>query len=144
MRYYAIGNPPRQLLGGQILRFTHSCPALNSHYRAYLIQYILAPAQNPELSFSAKRTLLIPSSGQVSSSSWPADSGRNITRDMGVQIHLDERFAKKADDSPPATTPAAAPEELTGISKSIAEVGTRPSAIRKHMELTPRISRPAG
>jgi len=69
MRDHAIGNPPRQLLGGQIFRFTHSCSALNPHYRACLIQYILAPAQNPELSFSAQRTLLIPSSGQVSSSS---------------------------------------------------------------------------
>jgi uncharacterized protein (DUF58 family) len=50
-------------------------------------------------------------------------------------FHLDPRFAQKPDDSA-ATTPAAAPEELTGISKVISEVGTRPSAIRKHIELT--------
>jgi hypothetical protein len=51
-------------------------------------------------------------------------------------FHLDERFAKKPDDSPAASTPAAAPEELTGISKVIAEVGTRSSAIRRQLELT--------
>ena len=51
-------------------------------------------------------------------------------------FHLDQRFAKKADETPVAATPAAAPQELTGISKVISEVGTRPSAIRRHMELT--------
>jgi hypothetical protein len=51
-------------------------------------------------------------------------------------FHLDERFAKKPDDSAAASTPAAAPEELTGISKVISEVGTRSSAIRRQLELT--------
>jgi hypothetical protein len=51
-------------------------------------------------------------------------------------FHLDPRFAQKPDETTTTQTPAAAPEELTGISKVISEVGTRPSAIRKHIELT--------
>jgi hypothetical protein len=49
-------------------------------------------------------------------------------------FHLDPRFATKADETAPPVKPAAEPEPLTGLSKVINEVGTRPSAIRKALE----------
>jgi hypothetical protein len=50
-------------------------------------------------------------------------------------FHVDERFVGK-EAAPVAPQPETKQEELTGIGASIAQVGTRPSAIRRHMELT--------
>lgn len=53
-------------------------------------------------------------------------------------FHLDERFAAE-DKNDPTQTPAAPPappEKLDGISNAIAQVGTRPTAIRNFMEMT--------
>ena len=49
-------------------------------------------------------------------------------------FHLDERFVTK--EEPGVTPPAPKQEELTGIAASIAQVGTRGTAIRRHLELT--------
>ena len=52
-------------------------------------------------------------------------------------FHLDERFVgKESTPAPQTAQPEAQQETPTGISASIAQVGTRPSAIRRHMELT--------
>lgn len=49
-------------------------------------------------------------------------------------FHIDERFVTKESAAVPPSE--VKPEEPTGIAASIAQVGTRPSAIRRHMELT--------
>ena len=50
-------------------------------------------------------------------------------------FHIDERFVGK-EVATAAAQPETKPEEPTGIAASIAQVGTRPSALRRHMELT--------
>jgi hypothetical protein len=62
-----VSNAPRKGFGWQIFRRAHSCPTFDSYNRARLVEYILAPSQNPKVSFSAQRTPLIPLSSQVSS-----------------------------------------------------------------------------
>ena len=51
-------------------------------------------------------------------------------------FHLYERFVKKEEPVSTATAEANEPaEELTGVEKAIHKVGTRPSAVRRFMEL---------
>jgi len=49
-------------------------------------------------------------------------------------FHLDERFVKKEDST--AVVPQVKEEEPTGISRSIAQVGTRMTALRQHLEMS--------
>jgi len=67
MLNHSIGNAPRKSFGWQVFGRAYSSPTFNPDSLTLIIEYILAPTQNPKVSFSAQRTTLVPFSSQVSS-----------------------------------------------------------------------------
>jgi hypothetical protein len=64
---HPIGNAPRKGFGWQVFSGAYSRPTFDPDNLARIIEYILAPTQNPKTPFSAQRTTLVPFSSQVSS-----------------------------------------------------------------------------